>query len=56
MALIPSTFSSVIVPLDKAPTGAQLVGNDWSLILNNGYSFQRDPHRKGSFIVTRGKP
>ena len=56
MALIPSTFSSVAVPLDKTPVGTQLVGNDWSLTLNKGYSFQPDPHREGSFVVTRDKP
>lgn len=56
MALIPSNFSSVTVPLDKTPTGLQIVGNDWSLTLNKGYSFQPDPHRKESFIVTRDKP
>lgn len=56
MALIPSTFSSVTVPLDKTPVGAQLVGNDWSLTLNRDYGVQPDPHRKGSFIVTPGKP
>jgi hypothetical protein len=56
MALIPSTFSSVIVPLDNTPTGSQIVGDDWSLTLSKGYSFQPDPHRKESFIVTRDKP
>lgn len=56
MALIPSTFNSVTVPLNKTPVGAQLAGNDWSLTLNKGYGFQPDPHRKGSFIVTRNKP
>lgn len=56
MALISSTFSSVTLPLDKTPTGAQAIGNDWSLTLNKGYSFRPDPHRKGSFIVTRDKP
>ena len=56
MALIPSTFSSVIVPLHETPTGSQVIGNDWSLTLNKGYGFQPDPHRKGSFIVTRDKP
>jgi hypothetical protein len=56
MALIPSAFNSVTVPLDKTPVGAQLVGNDWSLALNGGYLVQPDPHRKGSFIVTRDKP
>jgi hypothetical protein len=56
MALIPSTFSSVTLPLSKTPVGTQLSGNDWSLTLNKGYSFQLDPHRKGSFVVTRDKP
>lgn len=56
MALILSTFSGVTVPLDETPAGSQAIGNDWSLILNKGYSFQPDPHRKGSFIVTRDKP
>lgn len=56
MALIPSAFSSVTVPLDETPTGSQIIGNDWSLTLNKGYSVQPDPHRKGSFIVTRDKP
>lgn len=56
MALIPPTFSSVTVPLNKTPTGSQIIGNDWLLTLSKGYSFQPDPHRKGSFIVTRDKP
>jgi hypothetical protein len=56
MALVPSTRSSVTVPLDKTPEGAQVTENGWSLTLNKGYSFQPDPHRKGSFIVTRDKP
>jgi hypothetical protein len=55
MALIPSAFSSVTVPLDKTPTGSQVTGDDWSLTLNNGYGFEPDPHRKGSFIVVRAK-
>lgn len=56
MALISPTFSSVTVPLDKTPTGAQVIGNDWSLTLNKGYTFHPDPHRKGSFIVVHDKP
>jgi hypothetical protein len=56
VALIPSTFGSVTLPLDKTPVGAQLIGDDWSLTLNEDYSFQPDPRRKGSFIVTRDKP
>lgn len=55
MALIPSTFSSVTVPLEKAPSGIQLAGKGWSLTLNNGYHYEPDPHHKGSFIVTRVK-
>jgi len=53
MALIPATFGSVTVPLEKTPAGTQLTGNDWTLTLNKGYGFLPDPHRKGSFIVTR---
>jgi hypothetical protein len=53
MALIPSNFGSVTVPLDKTPVGTQLAGEDWSLTLNKGYGFQPDPHHKGSFVVTR---
>lgn len=56
MALIPSTFSSVTVPLNEIPVDAQLTESNWSLNLNKGYSFQPDPHHKGSFIVTRDKP
>lgn len=56
MALIPSAFDSVTVPLDKPPVGAQLVGNDWSLTLNRSYRIEPDPHRKGSFVVIRDKP
>lgn len=56
MALIPSDFGSVTVPLDETPVGVQIVGNDWSLTLNKGYGFRPDRHRKGSFIVTRDKP
>lgn len=56
MALISPTFSSVTVPLNETPVGAQLAGNDWSLTLNKGYSFRPDPHRKGSFFVIRDKP
>lgn len=56
MALIPPTFDSVTVPLEKPPAGTQLSGNDWSLSLSKGYGFQPDPRRKGSFIVTSNKP
>lgn len=56
MALIPSTFSSVTVPLDKTPVGHRFAGHDWSLTLNKAYSFQPDPQRAGSFTVTRNKP
>lgn len=56
MALIPSTFDSVALPLDRTPAGAQLAGNDWSLTMNKGYTFQPDSHRKGSFVVTSEKP
>lgn len=49
--------NGVTVPLEKTPAGTQLTGDDWSLTLNNGYGVQPDPHRKGSFVVTRdGKP
>ncbi|MGH6888060.1 MAG: hypothetical protein ACREHF_02500 [Rhizomicrobium sp.] len=56
LALIPSTFGSVTVPLEKAPSGLQLAGKDWSLSLKKDYRFQPDPHHKGSFIVTRVVP
>lgn len=55
VALIPSAFASVTVPLENTPAGTQLTGNDWSLTLHKGYGFLPDPHRKGSFIVTRAK-
>lgn len=56
LALIPSTFSSVTVPLESAPAGMRLVGKDWSLTLNKDYRCQPDTHRKGSFIVIRVDP
>lgn len=56
VALIASAFDRVTVPLQKAPSGTHLTGAGWSLDLNNGYRYQPDPQRKGSFIVTRAKP
>ena len=53
MALIPSNFGSVTVPLDKTPAGMQLAGKGWSLTLKKGYGVQPDPHQEGSFVVTR---
>lgn len=55
MALIPPTFDSATVSLNRTPVGAQFAGNDWTLTLNEGYSFQPDPHRKGSFVMIRDK-
>ncbi len=52
LALIPSTFSSVTVPLANRPAGMNMVGKDWTLKLNKDYRFQPDPHHAGSFIVT----
>ena len=56
LALIPSTFSSVTVPLESAPAGTKVTGMNWSLTLAKGYQFQPDPQHKGSFTVTRVKP
>ncbi|HET7395268.1 MAG TPA: hypothetical protein VFK12_02390, partial [Gammaproteobacteria bacterium] len=56
MALIPATFDSVTVPLERMPTGMHLDGKDWSLTLNKGFRCEPDPKHKGSFVVTEVKP
>jgi len=56
LALIPSTFGSVTVPLETVPVGMKLAGKDWSLTLSKDYRCEPDPQHEGSFIVTRVKP
>lgn len=52
MALIPTKFNSVTVPLNGAPKGLEFSGHDWSLDLSKSARLAPDPKHAGSFIVT----
>jgi hypothetical protein len=51
MALIPSKFDKVILPLKGTPAGSHLKGAGWKLDVKPGYTFKPDPAKHGSWML-----
>ncbi|HEY4126649.1 MAG TPA: hypothetical protein VGN70_01235 [Gammaproteobacteria bacterium] len=51
MALIPSKFDKVILPLKGTPVGPHLKGAGWKLDMKPGYSLKPDPAKHGSWML-----
>jgi hypothetical protein len=51
MALIPSKFDKVILPLKGTPVGPHLKGPRWTLDVKPGYMLQPDPAKHGSWML-----
>lgn len=51
LALIPSSFNQVIVPLSGAPKGKHLSGQGWKVELKDGFEVVADPAKPGSFLL-----